>query len=102
MVGGEDLDNKTLAILVRSWANRLERELDILTDGLRDGCERHPSERQYIGPSALLLGPTEAQKADPENWQEVPGDVILLDGLTQLVAELRQAVSDLLGDQLTT
>lgn len=86
--------NPTLLLLIRSWANRLERELALLDDAMPGKVERTQTS-EYVGPTHFLLTPTEEEKANPANWRMRFGRATCLLGLQQLMDELRQAESDL-------
>ncbi len=93
------MDKLLTKLVVRGWAARLERELELLEVTLPADLPRGEPEREYVGPRALFGGPlnTEARE-NPANWRETPGQLECLGGLAALAVELRLAEDDLGGE----
>ncbi len=91
------MTNQQLAILIRAWRNRLEREIDIL-DGLLPADMPRETTRVYVG-ETILAGMIQTERNDPEKWQEQPGDFLALLGLRELTEELGDAADVLLREE---
>ncbi len=87
-------------LLIRAWANRLDRELELLDDALGESVERHV-ERKYIGPTNWMGSVSDTDRQNEANWQSGAGAPICLDGLYDLLAELERADKEL-GEGLTS
>lgn len=88
------MTDRQLAILIRSWANRLERELDAVRAELPDDLPRLTTRAYTGGPFDSLLAPK-----DPEKWIDLDGDYAVLEGLMRLHTELGDAAALLLLPQ---
>lgn len=86
------MSNEQLLILIRAWANRLEREIELINDELPDEMERIPNQ-VYIGKNPISFW-----DKDPKNWKEEPGDFVITLGISGLLIELRDAEETLKGE----
>jgi hypothetical protein len=83
-------------LVVGAWANRLEREIELLKASLPAEMPRHETTREYVGPRGLLGGPrTKEDQENPENWREETGESVCLDGLRDLLEEMLEAEDSL-------
>lgn len=94
------MTNEQLRLLIRSYADRLEIEIDDLRSRLPDDAERMMhTDREYIGPRPDGFSGVIWMNADsnPAHWKETerPGEFVALLGLTQFLDDLRQAEKDL-------
>ena len=88
------MNNEQLLILVTAWANRLEREITLLDLSLPDDLERN-KKPVYTG-NMPEFAPLDR---NPAHWDMAPGDYVILDGLHDLLSELREAVDTLRGEK---
>lgn len=87
------MTNEQLIVLLTSWANRLEREIDLLSLSLPEDMERG-KKPVYIGKIPELY----AIDHNPEHWTYEPGDFIAMFGLQDFLSELREGIDILKGE----
>ncbi len=86
------MNNEQLCILIRAWANRLEREIALLKKLLPQDLLKINDE-PYAGESLSPL-------LNKDNWKEVQDTFEILDGLQDFLEELWDAITELSGDTL--
>lgn len=97
------MTNQQLAILLRAYRERLSAEIAYLDMELGPDVDRHTTPR-YIGESKSLLTHSMdeimrdiAAGPKPEDFEDIVGMAMMLDGLVRLEQELEEAINDLLA-----
>lgn len=91
------MTNEQLSILLSHLVARLDAAIQHADSVCCDDEPRHII-HQYIGPGMWAFSWTpEREKASPDDWETVHGDVIALDGVREIVRTIEEQVMILRG-----